>query len=126
MLQQKEPLDFVIATGIQHSVRDFLVIACKNLGIEIQFEGKGLNEVGIVKSIDNKLNLKLKKGSVIIKIDPVYFRPTEVESLLGDSSRAKDLLNWSPKVNFEELVKEMIDADLQESKKNSFLLNSGY
>ena len=126
MLQQKEPLDFVIATGIQHSVRDFLVIACKNLGIEIQFEGKGLNEVGIVKSIDNKLNLKLKKGSVIIKIDPVYFRPTEVQSLLGDSSRAKDLLNWSPKVNFEELVKEMIDADLQESKKNSFLLNSGY
>ena len=126
MLQQKEPLDFVIATGIQHSVRDFLVIACKNLGIEIQFKGEGLNEVGIVKSIDNKLNLKVKKGSIIIKIDPVYFRPTEVESLLGDSSRAKDLLNWSPKVNFEELIKEMIDTDLQESKKNAFLLNSGY
>ena len=126
MLQQEKPLDFVISTGIQYSVRDFLVIACRNLGIELQFEGEGLDEVGVVKSIDDKLNFKLEKGSVIIKIDPVYFRPAEVDSLLGDSSRAKDLLNWSPKVDFKELVKEMIDADLQESKKNAYLLNSGY
>ena len=126
MLQQEKPLDFVIATGIQYSVRDFLVIACRNLGIELQFEGEGLDEVGVVKSIDDKFNFKLEKGSVIIKIDPVYFRPAEVDSLLGDASRAKDLLNWSPKVDFKQLVKEMIDSDLQESKKNAYLLNSGY
>ena len=101
MLQQKYPEDFVVATGKQFSVRGFINVASKYLEIKIDWKGKDLNEVG-------RFN-----GEDIIKIDPRYFRPTEVESLLGDPSNAKEKLNWSPKVSFEELVKQMVDADLK-------------
>ncbi len=104
MLQQEKPDDFVIATGKQYSVRDFINLASKQLDMKIEWRGKGLDEVG---SID---------GQDIIKIDARYFRPTDVETLLGDASKAKEKLNWVPKISFEQLVKEMIDEDLKLAK----------
>jgi len=106
MLQQEKPEDFVIATGKQHSVRDFINEAAKNLDMEISWKGKGLDEVGSFN------------GQEIIKIDPRYFRPTEVETLLGDARKAKKKLNWTPKITFEQLVKEMVDSDLKLSKND--------
>ena len=110
MLQQEKPDDFVIATGKQHSVRDFINEASKNLDMKIEWNGKDQDEVGSFE------------GSDIIKIDPRYFRPTEVETLLGDASKAKKILNWVPKISFKELVKEMIDNDLK-LEKNSIKVN---
>jgi len=104
MLQQKKPEDFVIATGKQYSVRDFINSASKNLDMKIKWRGKGLNEVGSYK------------GKDIIIVDQRYFRPTEVETLLGDAKKAKEKLKWSPKISFESLVKEMIDEDLKSEK----------
>ena len=104
MLQQKKPEDFVIATGKQYSVRDFINSASKNLDMKIKWSGKGLNEVGSYK------------GKDIIKVDPRYFRPTEVDTLLGDAKKAKVKLKWSPKISFESLVKEMVDQDLKSEK----------
>jgi GDPmannose 4,6-dehydratase len=105
MLQQQQPEDFVIATGEHYSVRDFIDEASKNLDIKIVWSGKGLKEVGSYK------------GKNIIRIDPRYFRPTEVETLLGDASKAKKKLNWSPKISFKQLVKEMVDEDLKLAKQ---------
>jgi len=109
MLQQEKPDDFVIATGKQHSVRDFINEASKNLDMKIEWNGKDLDEVGSFE------------GSDIIKIDPRYFRPTEVETLLGDASKAKEKLNWSPKISFEQLVKEMTDKDLKLAKNDQLV-----
>ena len=111
MLQQEKPEDFVIATGKQYSVRDFINEAAKNLDMEINWSGKGLDEIGSFN------------GQDIIKVDPRYFRPTEVETLLGDASKAKKKLNWSPKITFKQLVKEMVDSDLKLAK-NDELINS--
>ena len=108
MLQQKKPDDFVIATGKQYSVKDFVNTAAKELDIKIKWTGKGSNE----KGIDHKTN------KVIIEIDKKYFRPTEVDSLKGNYNKAKKILKWSPKINFKELVKEMITSDLKEQKKS--------
>ena len=110
MLQQEKPDDFVIATGKQHSVRDFINEASKNLDMKIEWNGKDQDEVGSFEGRD------------IIKVDPRYFRPTEVETLLGDASKAKKILNWAPKISFEELVKEMIENDLK-LEKNSIKVN---
>jgi GDPmannose 4,6-dehydratase len=107
ILQQQKPEDFVIATGKQYSVRDFINEVSKNLDMKIEWKGKGLKEVG---SCD---------GKDIIKIDPRYFRPTEVENLLGDASKAKEKLNWNPKISFNQLVKEMIDHDLKLAKNEN-------
>jgi len=107
MLQQKKPEDFVIATGTQFSVRDFINLASKNLNMKIDWKGKGLNEVGSFN------------GQDIIKVDPRYFRPTEVENLLGDAKKAKEKLNWSPRISFEQLVQEMIDEDLKLAKNDT-------
>ena len=109
MLQQKKPEDFVIATGKQYSVRDFINLASKYLDMKIKWNGKHLNEVGTFE------------GNDIIKIDPRYFRPTEVETLLGDGSKAKEKLNWSPKISFKQLVKEMVDEDLKLAKKEQLI-----
>ena len=109
MLQQEKPDDFVIATGKQFSVRDFINETSNNLGMKIDWTGKDLNEVGSIK------------GKEVIKVDPRYFRPTEVENLLGDASKAKEKLKWKPKISFKELVKEMTEEDLKiakEEKKN--------
>ena len=109
MLQQQQPEDFVIATGKQHSVRDFINEAAKNLDMDIIWKGKNLEEVG---SYD---------GKDIIKVDPRYFRPTEVETLLGDASKAKEKLNWSPKISFNQLVKEMVKEDLKIAKNDQLI-----
>ncbi len=101
MLQQDKPDDFVIATGKQYSVRDFINLTAKNLDMKIEWKGKGENEVGIYQNNE------------IIKVDTNYYRPTEVESLIGDASKAKKILGWEPKISFEELVKEMVDEDLK-------------
>ena len=106
MLQQKNPEDFVIATGKQYSVRDFINLASKNLDMKIDWRGKDLEEVGFCN------------GKEIIKVDPIYFRPTEVETLLGDASKAKEKLNWAPKISFAQLVKEMVDEDLKLEKND--------
>ena len=111
MLQQENPEDFVIATGKQYSVRDFVNLAAKQLDMKIEWNGKDLNEVGMFE------------GKDIIKIDPRYFRPTEVETLLGDASKAKEKLNWVPKISFEQLVKEMIDEDLKLARAGHLINN---
>ena len=116
MLQQPEPDDYVIATGKQHSVREFCQLAFKELGIDLEWQGEGLQEKGIDK----------KTGKVIVEIDPRYFRPTEVESLLGDSTKAREKLGWRPKTSFQELIKEMVQSDLEEAKKEVHLKNGGF
>jgi len=108
MLQQDKPDDYVIATGETHTVREFVEESCKVLGMDIEWKGKGVNEKGFNK----------KTGEVIIEIDPTYFRPTEVDLLLGDSTKAKEKLKWEPKTKFKELVKIMIESDLELIKNN--------
>ncbi len=110
MLQQDQPEDFVVATGLQYSVRDFINAAAKELGMPIAWQGEGLQEVGLDQN-----------GKKIIAIDPIYFRPTEVETLLGDASKAKLKLGWSPNTSFEKLVREMVDSDLALGKRNAAL-----
>jgi len=117
ILQQDKPEDFVIATGVQHSVREFTDLAFRHAGIELKFEGEGLNEVGIVKSIDDSklstLNSKLKVGDVVVRVSPDFYRPTDVVNLWGDPTKAKAKLGWNPnKTSFEELVKIMVEHDI--------------
>ncbi|WP_319405954.1 GDP-mannose 4,6-dehydratase [uncultured Desulfosarcina sp.] len=116
MLQQEEPDDFVIATGEQHSVREFIVQAATELGIAIKWEGEGIQERGI----------NMANGKIIVAVDPVYFRPTEVETLLGDPTKAKEKLGWSPSISFGELVKEMVHADLEEAKRDELVQRAGF
>ncbi len=113
MLQQNEPSDYVIGTGENHSVREFVEYAFNYAGIELEWQGKGLNEKGIVSSLTSTANLNINVGDVLVEIDPYYFRPSEAGYLLADASKAKKKLNWEPKVIFEELVKIMIDADME-------------
>jgi GDPmannose 4,6-dehydratase len=115
MLQQDTPDDFVIATGIQYSVRDFVDAAAKELGIMLQWSGEGINETATDE-----------RGRVIVRVDTRYFRPTEVETLLGDSSKARIKLGWTPKNSFEELVREMARADLELAKKDELIKRHGY
>ena len=117
ILQQDQPEDFVIATGVQHSVREFTDLAFRHAGIELKFEGEGLNEVGIVKSIDDSklstLNSKLKVGDVVVRVSPDFYRPTDVVNLWGDPTKAKAKLGWNPnKTTFEQLVKLMVESDM--------------
>ena len=126
MLQQEKPDDFVIATGNQISVRDFMNLSAKNLGIRIRFEGKGLDEIARVVSLDNSLYPSLKEGDIIIKVNPKYFRPTEVETLLGDPSKAKNILGWEPEITLDELCKEMVLFDLEKAKQDALLIDHGF
>lgn len=126
MLQQDKPDDFVIATGIQYSVRQFIEWSARELGITIKFEGDGLNEIGIVESISGKISKKVKVGDIIMRIDPRYFRPAEVETLLGDPSKAKNKLNWSPQITAQEMCSEMTSEDLKIAKSHAFLKDEGY
>lgn len=134
ILQHEEPDDFVIATGEAHSVREFCQKSFEFLGLHVVFEGSGINERGIISRIDHdifteKVGFKpdhLKTGDVIIEVDPFYFRPTEVDFLLGDSSKAKQKLGWSPTYNFEMLVNEMMESDLYLMRKNHFLRKGGF
>lgn len=124
MLQQDTPEDFVIATGITTKVRDFIRMTFEELGVELEFKGKGKEEKGYVKSSNG--NFDLKPGREIIAIDPNYFRPTEVDLLIGDATKAKEKLGWQPKYSLQEMVKEMVAYDLELFRKHKTLLEAGF
>ncbi|MCL5023297.1 MAG: GDP-mannose 4,6-dehydratase [Nitrospirae bacterium] len=154
MLQQKEPDDYVIATGQQHSVREFVEAVFKEIGIELEWKGSGVNEKGIVKAVSSRqkavgskkivsskqkavrssevlspyslVHTSVRLGETIVSVDSRYFRPTEVESLLGDASKARKRLGWKPKVKFEELVKEMVREDLLEAQREQLCSREGF
>lgn len=125
MLQQEVAEDFVIATGVQYSVRQFVERAAAELGITVRFEGDGEQEVGVVAAVTGN-QAKCKVGDVIVKVDPRYFRPTEVETLLGDPSKAKAKLGWVPTTSFEQLVKEMVEADYTSARRDSLVKLAGF
>jgi GDPmannose 4,6-dehydratase len=125
MLQQEQPEDFVIATGVQFSVRQFVQQAAAELGITVCFEGVGVNEVGMVERVRGN-ETRLKAGDVIVRVDARYFRPTEVATLLGDPSKAHEKLGWSPATSFESLVKEMVRADFQAAKRDALVTLAGF
>ncbi|MDC1450398.1 GDP-mannose 4,6-dehydratase [Candidatus Thioglobus sp.] len=126
MMQQDHPEDFVIATGIQYSVRDFILWSAKELGLVIEFTGQGLNELGIIRKIQGDKCPSLSVGDVIIKIDKRYFRPLEVKSLLGDPTKAKKVLGWKPQVLAQEMCAEMVASDLELARKTAMLLENGF
>lgn len=126
MLQQPEPEDYVIATGIQHSVREFVEAAAGELGIALAWEGRGKEEIGRVASIDSAEGQLLQKGQVIVRVDPHYFRPAEVETLLGDPTKAKTKIGWQPSISFKELVAEMVAADLKSAKRDELSRTHGH
>ena len=126
MLQQDSPEDFVVATGLQYSVRDFINWSAKEVGIVIEFNGDGLEEIGVVTSITKPDEVKVSVGDVIVRIDERYFRPTEVETLLGDPAKAKEKLLWVPKISAQEMCAEMVAADLREAKKQVLLMSNGF
>lgn len=138
MLQQDVAEDFVIATGEQHSVREFVEISAGELGIKLAWEGNGVEEVGVVESVaDHEDRFRIngttqisgktvEPGDVIVRVDPRYFRPAEVETLLGDPSRAKEKLGWTPEISFEEMVREMVALDLVEAKRDALCREQGF
>jgi GDPmannose 4,6-dehydratase len=125
MLQQNTPEDFVIATGVQYSVRQFIQWSATELGIELDFKGLGENEQAIVTNISGDNAPAIKVGDVIVKVDPRYFRPAEVETLLGDPSNAKKKLGWVPEITVQEMCSEMVENDLQEAKRMKLLKDHG-
>ncbi len=139
MLQQDSPDDFVIASGEQHSVRDFVDHAANAMGITLRWEGTGADEKGIIEEVRadgaslcekrkqlNPQSSNLKPGDIIVQVDPRYFRPTEVETLLGDPSKAKNKLGWEPRISFKELVKEMVCSDLEEAQRDALCKTEGF
>lgn len=126
MLQQEQPEDFVIATGVQYSVREFITWSAKELGVTLCFEGEGVDEVAIVEAIEGNDAPALKIGDVIVKVDPRYFRPAEVETLLGDPTKAKDKLGWTPEITVQEMCAEMVMEDLKVAKRHALLKEHGY
>ena len=125
MLQQEQPEDFVIATGVQYSVRQFVEMAAGELGIEIVFGGAGQSEIGTVARVDGA-RASCKLGDVIVRVDPRYFRPTEVETLLGDPTKAREKLGWVPTVALPELIREMVEADYASAQRDSLVKRSGF
>ena len=129
MLQQEQPEDFAIATGVQYSVRQFVDFAAAELGITLQWEGTGINEKGIVASLSPSTSgatQSLKVGQTIVAVDPRYFRPTEVETLLGDPTKAKEKLGWVPRITLQEMVAEMVAYDLDQAKRLKLLKDHGF
>ena len=129
MLQQEQAEDFVIATGQQHSVREFVQQAAAELGIAVAFEGQGAAEIGVVAAVtktQGELRARCKPGDVIVRVDPRYFRPTEVEALLGDPSKAKEKLGWVPTTSFEALVREMVQSDYTSARRDSLVKLAGF
>jgi len=126
MLQQDEPDDFVIATGVQYSVRQFIEWSAGELGITIRFEGEGLEEKGVIASIEGDKALALNVGDVIVQIDPRYFRPAEVETLLGDPTKAKETLGWTPEITVQEMCEEMVSEDLKVAQRHALLKEHGH
>jgi GDPmannose 4,6-dehydratase len=126
MLQQEVPDDFVIATGVQFSVRQFIDWSAAELGVTLKFEGQGVDETAIIISIIGDKAPALKVGDVIVRIDPRYFRPTEVETLLGDPTKAKEKLGWVPEITVQEMCAEMVASDLAQAKQHALLQKHGY
>lgn len=134
MMQQDEPDDYVIATGVTTSVRDFIIMCFKHIGFDVEFSGSGVDEKGIVSAIDTHHyeqvmgieQINVNTGSVVVEIDPYYFRPTEVELLIGDSGKAKAKLGWIPEHSLEMLVKDMMDSDILLMQKNDYLKKGGF
>jgi GDPmannose 4,6-dehydratase len=126
MLQQDKPEDYVIATGRQYSVRSFVELAARELGIEIAWQGEGVNERGVVASIGGDKAPGVVMGQPIVAIDPQYFRPTEVETLLGDPGKARDRLGWEPRTSFAAMVQEMVECDLDTARRHKLLASHGY
>jgi len=126
MLQQKAPEDFVIATGVQYSVREFIQVAAKELGITLRFDGSGIDARGIVTAVAGNKAPAVRVGDQLVGVDPHYFRPTEVETLLGDPTRAKERLGWVPETSLEEMVKEMMASDLEIAKRHALLKENGF
>ena len=126
MLQQPQADDFVIATGVQYSVRQFIAWSAEELGVTLKFEGQGVGETATVSAIKGDKAPGLKVGDVVVKIDPRYFRPTEVETLLGDPSKAKAKLGWTPEITVQQMCAEMVATDLEEAKKHALLKKHGY
>ena len=125
MLQNDVPTDFVIATGEQHSVREFCELAFSEAGLELEWEGTGIEEKGIAVSVKNP-ECRVKPGDVVIQIDPRYFRPTEVETLLGDPGKARKILGWRSKINFKSLIKQMVQEDIQIASRDNVCVNHGF
>ncbi|MDO9095614.1 MAG: GDP-mannose 4,6-dehydratase [Rubrivivax sp.] len=129
MLQQESAEDYVIATGQQHSVREFVERSAAELGITLEFRGHGVDEVGVVSAVNptgGELRAQCKAGDVVVRVDPRYFRPTEVETLLGDPSKAKAKLGWTPTTTFEELVQEMVESDYTSARRDSLVKQAGF
>ncbi|GAA4370403.1 GDP-mannose 4,6-dehydratase [Hymenobacter saemangeumensis] len=125
ILQQDQPEDFVIATGVTTTVRDFVRMAFGEVGVELAFEGEGVDEIGRVAACNNP-DYQIPVGSVVCRVDPAYFRPTEVELLIGDPAKCKAKLNWEPKHDLPSLVKDMMEADLDLFKRDAYLLKGGH
>ena len=126
MLQQETADDFVIATGRQISVREFVILSAKEAGIELEFSGEGVNEIATVTAVNRNSAPALKEGDVVVRVDPRYFRPAEVETLLGDPSKAKEKLGWVPQITVEEMCTEMVQHDLDKAKQHALLRAHGH
>jgi GDPmannose 4,6-dehydratase len=130
MLQQDEPEDYVIATGKQYSVRQFVEVSAARIGVTLRWQGQGVDEIGIVESVDPAQAATrcpaIKEGATIVRVDPRYFRPTEVETLLGNPAKAKAKLGWEPEITFEAMVEEMMEADLLAARKSVLIKNADW
>ena len=126
MLQQEQPEDFVIATGRRISVRDFVVLAAREIGVEIAFSGSGKQEIGAVTAVNGDFTPGIRKGDVIVRIDPAYYRPAEVEELLGDPAKAKQKLGWVPEITVEQMTTEMMATDMEKAKQHALLKAHGH
>jgi GDPmannose 4,6-dehydratase len=126
MLQQDMPKDYVIATGVQYSVRQFIEKSATQLGLSLRFEGQGVDEKALVAAIEGDKAPALKVGDVIVRVDPHYFRPAEVETLLGDPSLAERDLGWIPEITLDEMVQEMVAHDLEQARQQALLQRHGY
>jgi GDPmannose 4,6-dehydratase len=126
MLQQEEADDFVIATGKQISVREFVALSAKEAGIELEFSGEGVDEIATVKTVVSEKAPAVKEGDVIVRVDPRYFRPAEVETLLGDPAKAKEKLGWVPEITVEEMCAEMVAHDIEVARQHALLKQHGH
>ncbi|WP_236450634.1 GDP-mannose 4,6-dehydratase [Stutzerimonas stutzeri] len=126
MLQQEKPEDFVIATGVQYSVRQFIEWSAKELGVTLRFEGRGVDETAVVQSVEGDKAPALNVGDVIVRVDPRYFRPAEVETLLGDPTKAKEKLGWVPEITVQEMCAEMVREDLTAARRHALLKQHGH
>ena len=125
MLQQEVADDFVIATGVQYSVRDFITWSAAELGITLTFRGQGVDEIGVVEAVADPRAVSVRPGDVIVRVDPRYFRPAEVESLLGDPTKAREMLGWVPEITAQEMCAEMVAEDLKTARRHALLLRHG-